>query len=196
MKINTIVLDLDDTLNAFTMFVLGNLGCGVGPYDYEEFPDVGFDLRKAWWHLQGRCKPYPKLGEFWEWVTEDMWATCPISPQFWLLGWSAAVVGRENVIIATCPTKSRECVAGKYTWIERYLPEWAQRQYAITPRKHFFAQPGALLIDDHDKNIKEFRAAGGEAIVVPRPWNSMWGAEPDTYLMDRLLDFNYENVIT
>jgi hypothetical protein len=195
VKINTIVLDLDDTLNAFTMFVLGNLGCGVGPYDYDEFPsEVGFDLIEAWCILTGH-QDRPEVGEFWEWVTEDMWATCPISKQFWLLHWAAAAVGQKNVIIATVPTKSRGCVAGKYTWIERYLPYWAQRQYAITPRKHFFAQPGALLVDDHDKNIKAFRESGGEAIVVPRPWNAMYGAEPDTYLMDRLLDFDYENVI-
>ena len=33
------------------------------------------------------------------------------------------------------------------------------------------ARPDTLLIDDKDENIAEFVAAGGQGILVNRPWN-------------------------
>jgi hypothetical protein len=194
-KIDTIVLDLDDTLNSLTMFVLGHLGCDVLPYDYDLFPKVGYDMIAAWSELTDL--PKPSVPDFWERVTEDIWACAPRSSQFWLLEWAAAVVGRKNVIIATVPTKSGDCLSGKHTWIERHLPVWAQRQYAATPRKHFLAHERALLVDDSDSNVLEFETyknRGGNAILVPRPWNSLRGTDPDVYLMTQLLKFEYGNV--
>ena len=192
--IDTILIDLDDTLNCLTMSILGHLGCDVLPYQYDRFPhEHGYDIISAWSELTGR--PKPSVPDFWEGVTEDMWACAPRSQQFWLLEWAATAVGRKNVIIATVPTKSGDCLSGKYTWMMRHLPVWAHRQYAITPRKQFFAREGSLLIDDSDSNIEKFRKRGGSAILVPRPWNSAWGRDPDTYLMDQLLDYNYIGVI-
>ena len=34
------------------------------------------------------------------------------------------------------------------------------------------AHPGALLIDDADRNVKRFVRAGGMAYLFPQPWNS------------------------
>jgi hypothetical protein len=42
----------------------------------------------------------------------------------------------------------------------------------IGPRKHFACRPTTLLVDDGDHNVREWRAAGGPAILVPRPWNT------------------------
>jgi hypothetical protein len=121
VKINTIILDLDDTLNCLTMTILGQLGADVLPYQYDRFPpSCGYDIIAAWSELTSR--PKPSVPEFWEMVTEDIWATAPRSQQFWLLEWAATAVGRKNVIIATVPTKSGECLSGKYTWMMRHLP--------------------------------------------------------------------------
>jgi 5'(3')-deoxyribonucleotidase len=98
----------------------------------------------------------------------------------------AKAVGRENVCIATSPTKCPESLAGKLEWIHDHFPEWMHRQYAITPRKHLFARPDSLLIDDYSENVERFKAHSGHAILVPRPWNDNWGSDPRNYLEEKL----------
>jgi hypothetical protein len=67
-------------------------------------------------------------------------------------------------------------------WIHDNLPEWLHREYAITPRKWRFARPDALLIDDYGENIRLWREKGGPAIMVPRPWNDLFGLDPQTHV--------------
>jgi len=196
MKIHTIVLDLDDTLNSLTMHLMGQLGANVLPYDYALYPaECGYDIIGAWSNLTGR--PKPSVPEFWEWVDRGMWANAPKSEQFWLLDVCSRLVGKENVIIATVPTKSAECCAGKHDWIMRHLPVWCQRQYCITPRKHKLAHPGVLLVDDSDSNCGRFvtnadgTPTGGQAILCPRPWNPLHGEDCDRHVgtsLERLFD--------
>ena len=178
MKIERIVLDLDDTLNSCTMHLLHTLGCEVGPFDYRKYPhEVGYDMIGAWALLTGRKKV--SVPCFWEWISRRAWEKMPRSGQFWLLDAAAERVGRENVLIATVPTKSADCLFGKYQWIEEHLPDWCQRQYSVTPRKHWLSEPGVLLIDDSGSNVKKWLEPfpgkpGGKSILVPRPWNDMW----------------------
>lgn len=170
--IERIVLDLDDTLNSCSMYILQFLGCDVGPFDYHKFPtEVGYNLVDAWAKLNNR-EPVPGP-VFWEWISRKAWEQMPMSHEFWLLDAAAEMVGAENVIVGTSPTKSADCLFGKYQWIINNLPKQFHRQYAVTPRKHWMAQPGVLLIDDCDENVRKWRKYGGKAIIVPRPWNSL-----------------------
>ena len=73
----------------------------------------------------------------------------------------------------TSPTIDPDCLAGKLEWIHEFTPRWMHRQYLVGPRKQFCAHREALLIDDADKNVNTFREWGGQALLVPRPWNSM-----------------------
>jgi len=124
---------------------------------------------------------------FWASIPRAIWVKVPESPFFrWLLEACAKAVGRENVCIATSPTKCPESLAGKLEWIHDHFPEWMHRQFAITPRKHLFARPDALLIDDYSENIERFEAHGGHAILVPRPWNDNWASDPRIYLEEKL----------
>ena len=43
--------------------------------------------------------------------------------------------------------------------IQRYAPTWGP------------VLPGSLLMDDLPRNVEKFRAHGGAAHLVPRPWN-------------------------
>ena len=194
IMIDTIVLDLDDTLNSLTMHLLGQLGANVLPYDYALYPsDCQYDIIAAWSELTGR--PKPSVPDFWEMVTRGMWACAPKSEQFWLLNVCGKLVGRENVIIATVPTKSADCVAGKHDWIMRHLPVWCQRQYNITPRKQFLAHTGVLLIDDSAANCAKFlkkkdgTTSGASSIICPRPWNPLSDVDCDGYLRRQLGKF-------
>lgn len=194
MRINKIVLDLDDTLNSLTMHILNRLGCGVGPFEYEEYPvECGYDIIQAYCVLSDHNPEDIDVPMFWEWVSRRIWEECPRSHEYWLVEHAAQLVGKENVMIATVPTKSADCHFGKYQWISRHLPEWINRQYSITPRKEWLAQPGVMLIDDSDNNIAKFtdRKRGGAGIVCPRPWNSQAGTHTSCYIAEQLGKYEY-----
>ena len=177
--IRRIFLDLDDVCNTMTMHLLRYVGCQVDPRDHAQYPShIGYDISEAANFLLGRRR-FAAPGDFWQAITRPVWAECPTSEIFpWVLHRAARLVSRENVCIATCPIKCPECLAGKLDWIHRYMPPWMHRQYAITPRKHFLARPDTLLIDDNADNINRFQAEGGHGVLVPAPWNKLWGTDP------------------
>jgi len=73
--------------------------------------------------------------------------------------------------IATSPSNLPQCAAGKVVWMRRHLGR-GFRDFLIGPQKHLLARPDTLLIDDNDKKVREFREAGGLAILFPQPWNA------------------------
>ncbi len=70
-----------------------------------------------------------------------------------------------------------QCYVGKMKWLQRKAPALASHFIMTTAPKSFAASPWSVLIDDSDKNCQEFIEAGGNAIVVPRPWNSLHDCE-------------------
>jgi hypothetical protein len=177
--IQRIFLDLDDTCNTLAMHVLYCAGCKVDPRDYTQHPaQFGYEVHRAANYLLGREK-FASNAQFWRTITRTNWAECPTSEIFpWVLHKAARLVGRENVCLATRPTDCPECAAGKLDWIHRVMPAWTHHQYAITPCKHLLARPGALLIDDHEDNIRRFENEGGHGALVPRPWNRLRQCDP------------------
>jgi hypothetical protein len=163
-----ILLDLDDTLNKFTITALSTF-CGrtITEADY---PNKGsFDICEAASLLMGTEVTKP---EFWNSFDRSDWASVPKSDEYDMILEFAERHGRDNVCILTSPTVDPLCLAGKLDWIHDNLPSWLHRQFLMGPRKHFCAGPDRLLIDDADKNVSAFREHGGEAILVPRAWNS------------------------
>ena len=184
MKIRRIYLDLDDVCNTLSMHFLSLVGCKISPTDYSEYPITGnVDLTLVANKLLGG--EYFTRPSFWSWFNRQDWAGVPESPQYpWVLEQCERLVGRENIIIATSPTKDPACAAGKVDWIHAHFPEWMHRSYAITPRKWFFAQSGSLLVDDNEKNCRLFRRYGGQALLVPRPWNRLHRCSTSMYLVE------------
>jgi 5'(3')-deoxyribonucleotidase len=187
MRINRIFLDLDDVLNYFTMGVLEYIGCpGIKPRDIHLYkPEWGFDIEAAanWFHPLHFYN-----GAIWANVRRDFWANAMKTP--WcdsLIHAAASMVGQENVFILTSPTNDPGCAAGKVEWIQRCTPEWMHRQYFIGSRKEVCANSRTLLIDDMDDNVLDFVKAGGNAILFPRPWNSLhWIDFADQHVFDQL----------
>ena len=61
---------------------------------------------------------------------------------------------------------------GKQEWIRKNLPDFFyDGRYLIGPAKEYVAHKNAILIDDSDANIEEWKEQGGTGILVPRPWN-------------------------
>ena len=195
--IHRIILDVDDVLNSLSLHIIGHFGGGVLPFDYGAFPiSVGYDIISACEILGGSVphKPnpdwddtyetdesIPDVAAFWDRVTRDnLWRAAPKSPQCDnLIDRAASIVGREEVYLATTPTKDPQSHGDKLHWIWDNLPSWIHRQYFITPRKWLLGKPGVVLFDDHLNNCESFVKEGGEALLVPRPWNPDYSKDTD-----------------
>lgn len=102
----------------------------------------------------------------------------PMSISFWAnLDWThdgrsilKQFEGREICLLSNAITPT--AMVGKLKWIEKHLPEF-RNKYLFGPAKHFAGSPKRMLVDDSDRNIKEYKAKGFPAILVPRPWNSL-----------------------
>ena len=140
--IRRIFLDLDDVCNTLAPFVLHSVGCDIGPRDYARYPrEHGVNIADAANAMLSDSRYTPAT--FWASMPRSIWVKVPESDFFpWLLEECAKAVGRENVCIATSPTKCPESLAGELEWIHDHFPEWMHRQFAITPRKHLFARTG------------------------------------------------------
>lgn len=190
MNITRIFLDMDDVCNRFTMYALRLAGCLVDIFDDSVFdPKWKFDIIKALNALHPTQTFTAK--SFWDNLPEEAWSLAPISDEYhYLLDWATEIVGRSNMFFLTSPTLCPLSCSGKLKWIKYHAPPWMQRQYVITPRKICCANEYSLLIDDKDSNVVDFKAAGGHAVLVPRPWNSAHdiskGGDRIAYLKHRL----------
>lgn len=180
--IKRILLDIDDVCNRFTMEALWHVGCDVNPMYQSTHPGGGnYDIVGIANQMFGYQRFTPQ--KFWDSIPRKFWATVSPSAEFaFLIGWCESLVGQENVCLLTSPTIDPDCLAGKLEWIHTFAPRWLHRSFLVGPRKQFCAHSEALLIDDADKNVNAFREWGGNAILVPRPWNSLWGTDTQQHL--------------
>jgi len=101
----------------------------------------------------------------------EFWSNLPWTDtgrQFlWSLEW---IYGAENICLLSFPSYSPEGPAGKIAWVKRELPDYSMR-LILAADKRFCASADAVLFDDRPRNVREFKAAGGHAILVPTPYN-------------------------
>ncbi len=83
--------------------------------------------------------------------------------------------GQENICLLSNHVNMPDYAYGKIVWINLHYPRYAD-QYLLGTSKHYCASPRALLVDDADHNINDFRNHGGKGILVPRYWNSLHNA--------------------
>jgi 5'(3')-deoxyribonucleotidase len=194
MRPTRIILDIDDVLNTLSMHIMQHFGCHVGPWDYYLYPtDIGYDVVQASRRLGGNPLVADSwdnvtIPDFWKEVTNaDLWRTAPKSPQCdYLIKLAADLVGQEQVLLATTPTKCPVSHGHKLEWIWDNLPQWIHRQYFLTPRKWCLGKPGVVLIDDNNENCRLFEEEGGTAILLPRPWNNRNHLDTDDLLVSEL----------
>lgn len=159
-----IILDMDEVLREFNKPAHSLLGITSDPWpwtigDYElECYDEEFwcGLTMEWW----RDREWMSFGKE-------------------LLSMCIAHVGIENVYLATkmiawCEGRD---IMGKIAWITRECPELLPRMnYCMD--KSIMASTNTVLVDDYQKNIDEFRLAGGFGILVPACHNHFHRTDP------------------
>ena len=168
--IKTVYLDMDGVLIDF----LGGLHKSLGvPYDINNYP-----YEKGKWNMLTDIKGFDDVPATFEQCndacTESFWANLNwIHDGHDILRMVVQKFDTKNVNLLTTCMPNPGTPSGKIQWIEKNLPVF-KRQFIILGSgvgKGLFVNPDALLIDDRDKNIDEFIAAGGRGLLVPRPWN-------------------------
>jgi len=157
-----VLLDLDGVLVDFYRGVFDLEGC----HDYFTDPTHHgvYSLPLSLWGMTTK--------EFWSKLDYNFWVNLkPTAECYQIIEMLESKFGRKNICILSTPTLHPSCIAGKLTWINKNIPDY-KRQYLIGPRKEFCAHDDALLIDDCDDNIVKFIQNNGNAILVPRIWNS------------------------
>ena len=75
----------------------------------------------------------------------------------------------EVQVLSACPSICRDdkaVVAGKKAWVKKHLRPSPSKVNIVQRRdKKNFARPNSVLIDDHIKNVKEWKSAGGIGIL-------------------------------
>jgi hypothetical protein len=192
MNIRKIYIDLDGVSNQLIMHALEVNGCKVSRFHDDQWPTPGsYDIVAAANKLLGPRRGTLTHAQFWGNVTRDVWAGTPASAEFYyILRAAVDAAGRGNVCFLTSPIiESPDCSAGKHEWFRRHLPLNMARQFSICPYKKIHASPDALLVDDSDAEVDSWRARGGQALLVPRPWNSRYAENSEQALFEYFAQF-------
>ena len=159
-----ILLDMDGVLVDFMSGICKHHG-RENPYEHGQNLGV-WDVAKYWdmHHI-----------DFWDGVSKEFWNNLTSTQECYaLLRFCESKVGDRISILTAPPEKNPiDCansVEGKLCWLG-----FRNIKYNVifTTDKSFCANPKHILIDDADHNVDAFRAAGGKAILIPRPWNSL-----------------------
>lgn len=166
-KLNCIYLDMDGVLADFC-------GGALELFGVDKF--YAKDI-KCWnGHLNVLSERLGRTvsgNEFWRRINSEgsrFWANLEWLP--WGIGLLYTCIEFAPVVLMTTPSLHPSSAAGKIEWINKNMPKDLQRRYALTPCKHHMAHPGAMLIDDNEKNINKFNEHGGKGFLWPRSWNN------------------------
>jgi len=139
-----------------------------------------FSFDDVRWGIEEQFGMDPK--KFWAKCDEAFWAELePTEEKVALLALVESYFDPAEIYICSSPCATMGSATGKIRWVEKHIPNY-RRQLILTGRKEHFANSGRLLIDDSDSNCEKWRAAGGDALLVPRPWNDNRGENTMDYI--------------
>lgn len=163
-----IFCDMDGVLDDFVTAACAAHG---RPIPYTDPANLGcFDIEKIWGIT-------PE--EFWTPLRGyDFWMNLQKTPEAdYIITTLSNTYGEENVALLTAPSEDGDCIRAKRDWVKAYYPSFAKRMI-FTSAKEFLAGRNRLLVDDRDRNLDDFTAAGGLIVPVPRPWNQYHRKQP------------------
>lgn len=157
--IDAVYLDMDGVLVDFVAGAMAAHGASMdklipGEWYIEKW--LGITLEEFWAPCQGH----------------DFWANLPWLPDgMEIISLLLERVPFDHVWLLTSPSHDPGSFSGKYAWIQRHLPGWARR-VIMAPSKWPLARRGAVIIEDNDTVVSDWKARGSESILMPRLWNS------------------------
>lgn len=165
-------VDLDEVLVDYTTQALYAHGRTLEPLPM--LYNLGLEDDAAYW------QPIERMGE-----------------EFWLdiqpFDWADDVLHLvkqcvDEWYILTKPGNFLASYTGKLKWLWNYFGEDFQRCTVTRKPKCRMANPNALLIDDHEDNVRQFVECGGNAILFPSRYNRLYKIwdDPVPYLKDQL----------
>jgi len=179
---NLILIDMDEVLVNF-----------VGPWLARTRPHMAYDELMAMdWEAAGDLQSLLNIDR-----DEFMAEMFEFSPSWWRgLPWMPGgkellqLVVESGLPWALCsaPSACPNAAAGKIQWAKDQLGEMGKKKLILVDNKSFLAREGVVLVDDMVHNTVAFIEAGGEAVLVPRPWNNGTGSDYEqfkTYLRGR-----------
>lgn len=170
--IKEILLDCDGVLADFLSSALEKLNAKLGrTITLSEYAKLNT------WHI------YDVYGittaQFWDIIEEGHCLWNNIKPFPWAKELVKYCEQFGRVTIATTPSFSPECAAQKTAWLRDNLGI-LNDAVMIGGRKELMGKPGNFLIDDNTTNVEKFIEAGGDGVIVPSNWNTLF--------------FNYDDV--
>jgi len=165
-------LDIDGVLTDFPTAMNAYLGLSIPVSKFNDI-DLVDELDMTIPELDA------KLGkDFWEhlpWLPTGRAVLSTVEKYF----------GRDNICLFSFPSYNPEGATGKILWIRKNLPDYTNR-FLLGTLKYFCANSNAILIDDKEKNVREFKQNGGLAIQVPTQGNELKDCDVLDYLNERL----------
>jgi 5'(3')-deoxyribonucleotidase len=112
--------------------------------------------------------------EFWKRVDKipDFWHTLGKYPDADEIVDVCEYYFPNEVVLLTTPPTNPYSYFGKAHWIKANFPH-LYRSMFIGPNKFKLAHPGAVLVDDAEKNCDKFERAGGKVVLVPTRGNRL-----------------------
>lgn len=131
-------------------------------------------------------RPGVHKGDLWKRIDRagaSFWANLPPYP--WAERFVAELMRFDDFTILSSPSNDASSAQGKVLWMQKFFKKKNFRDYILTNKKYQCAGPGAILIDDKEKHVDAFTAAGGIGILFPQPWNRNRGINnPVEYVLD------------
>lgn len=171
-----VILDLDGVLADFQrgIFRHHNLPFPV------PWPKGVYDIRAALGH--------ETYDECWATVKSNFWEQLPVCPDAHVIldtiyGFTTDI----HVLTGVPSIHEAKCLAdphaayGKFLWMRKHFPLLSKRM-SVTTDKTYAANPQSILIDDSNIVCARFVNHGGNAILVPRDWNTLAGHDVQTHL--------------
>jgi hypothetical protein len=134
-------------------------------------------VEDLWRDHPGEYDPAKLLGistsQMWKKIDDagfEFWRD--LEPYPWMQDLLDAAHSRKaRVLFLTAPSLGTDCIKGKLEWMQKHCGRQF-RDYVITEAKYLCARPAALLVDDNQKQVTQFMAAGGHALMPAQPWNN------------------------
>lgn len=130
------------------------------------------------------------IADFWKGMDYDFWANLPLLEDGTnLLYRVERMIQPDRIGFLTSPCQTAGCRDGKADWVNQWFKPYKSRLF-MGSQKDLFADGSKILIDDRDENCHAWARAGGQPVLVPRPWNGL------SYKCDANGNFDVESVLS